>query len=145
LFHLPDQAFLTYFNQRFPQPQPWRLYSLHPSMHSTGISALRNKKSVKVSWLRAPKPPLRTGRIGKLSATNYTWILPYKTSKIPSPSSKSLRTASDTGLSTPVSVPSAVAPWKVPYAALAKRSPVWGPRTHASRPKASSISASSAC
>jgi hypothetical protein len=145
MFHLNDPDLLTYFNQRFPQTQPWRLYRLHPSMRSIGISALRNKKFAMESWLQVPKPPLRIGRTGRLSATTYESILPYKTSKTPSPSSKSLPTASDTASSTPPSAPSAAAPWKVPYAALAKRSPVWGPRTHASPPKASSIFESNAC
>jgi hypothetical protein len=141
LFHLDDAAFLTYFNQHHPQTQPWRLYRLNPGMISSGISALRTKKSTKVSFLQTPRPPLPTGPIGAPSATPYTWILPSKTSRIPSPSSKSSRIVSATDKSTQATVPSAAGPLKVPYAALAKRSRAWGPRTPATLSKANSISA----
>ncbi|MFN9916368.1 MAG: hypothetical protein ACK53L_27510, partial [Pirellulaceae bacterium] len=47
--------------------------------------------------------------------------------------------------STPATALSGAAPWKVPYAALAKRSRLWGPQTPGSRSQAPSTSASSAC
>jgi hypothetical protein len=128
LFHLDDHAFLTHFNQHYPQALPWRLYRLPPAMHSSGILALRNKMSPMESFLRMPKPPLPTGRTGMRSVKPYISILPYKTSRIPYRTSKSSPTATGMATSTPAGAPCVAEPWKVPYAALAKRSLVWGPR-----------------
>jgi hypothetical protein len=136
LFHLDDHAFLTHFNRCYPQASPWRLFHLPRTMHSSGILALHTKMSTKASFLRPPKPPLPTGPTGRTSATPYISILPYQTSRIPSRTSKSSPIDSGMASSTPANASFAAEPWKVPYAALAKRSPVWGPRTHATLPKA---------
>jgi hypothetical protein len=145
LFHLDDRAFLTHFNLHHPQTQPWRLYHLNPNMRFSGISALHTKMSTTASFLQTPKPPLPTGSIGTRSAKPYRWILPYKTSPTPSPSSKSSPTATATDTLTQAVAPSAVAPLKVPYEALVKRSPVWGPRTRVTPSRGSLTSASNAC
>jgi hypothetical protein len=146
LFHLNDHDFLTYFNRHHPQTQPWRLYRLLPNARSSGISAMRMKRSALASFLRKPKPPLPTGPTGKHFVRPYTWILPYKTSPTPSPTSKSSPIATATAKSTPANDLFVAAPLKVlPYAALAKRSRVWGPRIPASPSRANSTFASSAC
>jgi hypothetical protein len=137
MFHLDDASFLTHFNQCYPQTTPWRLYHLHPSMRSSGISSLLTTTSAAASFLRMPRPPRPTGPTGKRSVTPSAWILPFKTSKTRSPISKSSHTASATATSTQANALSAAAPLKVPYAALAKRSLVWGPRTHVTPAKAS--------
>jgi len=41
LFKLSNHAFLSHFNQHYPQPLPWMLCPLRPAMHSALISALR--------------------------------------------------------------------------------------------------------
>lgn len=145
LFHLDDRAFLTHFNLHHPQTQPWRLYRLNPNTRLSGISALHTKMSTTASFLQTPKPPLPTGRTGTRSVKPYGWILPYKTSPTQSPSSKSSPTVIDTVTLTRADAPSAVAPLKVPYEALVKRSRVWGPRTRVTPSKGNLTSASSAC
>jgi hypothetical protein len=144
LFHLPDLAFLTYFNRKYPQALPWRLYQVHPNLLSSVIYALHNKKSPREWFLRQPAPPLPIGASGRHSASPSAWILPYKTQTTQFLSYKSSLSASDTGKSTPHGVPSADAPWKVPYEVLAKRSRVWGPLTHVLPCKVKSTSVSSA-
>jgi hypothetical protein len=135
LFHLADDKFLSHFNVHHPQAQPWRLFPLHPQIHSSGISALRKRMSPTASFLHAPKLPRHTGPTGRPSVPTYSWILPFATSRTPSQSYKSSHTDTAMVLSTPAGALSAAAPWKVPYGALAKRWPVWGPRTPGSQPK----------
>jgi hypothetical protein len=74
-----------------------------------------------------------------------TWIRPFATSRLPSPTSKSSRIASDLASSTPADALSVGAPWKVPYGALVRRSRLWGPRTRGLPPRGTSTSASRAC
>ena len=136
LWHLSDLAFLSHFNTHYPQDQPWHLYRHPRSMTSSGISALRTRMSPLASFLRAPRPLQPTGASGKPSATPSISLLPYKASLTRSPTSRSLRFATETESSIPLGAMSAAAPWKVPFAALAKRSRVWGPRTPVSLPKA---------
>lgn len=145
LFHLSDDAFLTYFNSTYPQALPWHLY--HPSlpMLSSAICALRKQMSPRESFLHEPLPPLPTGLSGPISAPPSKWILPSVRSRIPYRISKSLPTDTATASSTPAAVLSAHAPWKVPYAALAKRLRVWGPRTHGSTPRANPNFVSGEC
>jgi hypothetical protein len=144
LFHLDDHEFLTYFNFHYPQATPWRLFQIHQKTILSATSALRTKTSPMEWFLHAPKKPLPTGPSGRPTATNSAWILPYKTSKIPSLSSKSSPGDSELARSIPVNVAFEAGQWKVPYAALAKRSPAWGPRTPATLPKANSTFASNA-
>jgi hypothetical protein len=144
-FHLDDPTFLTLFNHTFPQSQPWRLFHLAPAQISSGTSALLNKMSPLEWFLRQPRPAPLTGGFGTRSAPLSTWIRPFKTAATPSPSSKSLPSATDGALSTPATALSAVAPWKVPYAALAKRSRVWGPRISATPLKGTSTFAYNVC
>ena len=140
LSSLSDHQFLTYFNSHYPQARPWHLYRTPPTMLSSAISALRNRQSPLASFLREPPRPLLSGTCGKSSVPRSPSVLPFKTSVIPSRTSKCLLIATDMASSVPPGALSAAEPWKVPYAALAKRLRVWGPRTHASRPKATWIS-----
>ena len=41
LWHLPDEAFVSYFNDRYPQARPWQLCHLNPDTASAIHSALR--------------------------------------------------------------------------------------------------------
>ena len=145
LAHLSDASFLTHFNSTYPQPQPWHLYHLPPKTISCGISALRSQMSPMASFLRAPPPPQRSGASGNRTAPPLVSLLPFKTSSIPSPISRSSHIAIGTASSTPQGALSAAAPWKVPYAALVKRSRVWGPRTLVSQSKVESTFAFNEC
>jgi hypothetical protein len=135
-FHLDDEASLTLFNSHYPQSQPWRLYPLHQRTVSSTISALQIKTSPMALFLHAPKKPSHIGTNGRPSATNSTWILPFKTLKTPSLSSKSLPGDFELARSTPRDGVFVAEQWRVPYGALARRSREWGPRTHATLSKA---------
>jgi len=145
LSHLSDALFLSHFNVTYPQTQPWLLYRLSPAILSSAISALRNKMSPPASFLRPPAPLQVTGSCGPPSARPLASILPFARSRTLSHTSKFLHSGTGADTSTPQDVLSVVAPWKVPYGALARRSRQWGPRTHDSRPRAKPTSAFDAC
>ena len=132
LTHLSHAAFLTHFNDMYPQATPWHLYLPPPGMISSAISALRTQTSPLASFLREPAPPQHNGTSGTPSALPSVSLLPFKTSPIPSRICKSLLTGTGPALSALPDALSGVAPWKVPYAALDKRSRAWGPQTPAS-------------
>ena len=144
LWTLSDAAFLLYFNATYPQAQPWTLFHPAPLITSSVISALRKRTCPTASFLLPPPLRCPTGPCGPVSVPNSPSILPWKTSPIPSRTFKSSPSATAAALSTPPVDLSAAAPWRVPYAALAKRSRVWGPLTRASPHKATSTSASNA-
>jgi hypothetical protein len=141
LHTLSDPAFFNHFNSTYPQPQSWHLWTPTPQILSAMTSALRKQTSKPALFLLAPAPPTLNGISGSPFATNSEWILPYKSWKTPFLSSRSSCIATDMAPSPPVSAPSALALWKAPYAALAKRSRVWGPKTHGSPSKTKWISA----
>ena len=134
--HHSDLNLLLYFNIHYPQKQPWVLWTPTNNFASAVTSALLRQTSPLESFLQEPMLPLVTGTSGSHSAPPSDWILPFKGSKIPSPSSKSSCTAIDSALSRPVVDKSALAQWKMPYAALAKRLPLWGPLTPVLHPLA---------
>ena len=127
--HLSDAAFLSYFNSTYPQAHPWHLYHPRRPMLSSATCALRNKMSPMESFLHDPPPPLHSGLSGTPSAPPSMSLLPFKASPTPSHTFRSLPCDTATAASAPVDALSVAAPWKVPYVALAKRLPVWGPRT----------------
>ena len=43
LQHLSDDSLLSYFNQHYPQPRPWKLVTLPPEASSKLLSALRSR------------------------------------------------------------------------------------------------------
>jgi len=141
LTHLSPEAFLTHFNAVYPQDKPWHLYPLQPSMLSSAISALHTRMSPLESFLREPPPPLHSGTSGMPIVPPLVSLLPFKTSRIPSPICRYSPTDTAPDPSARPAALSAVAPWKVPYAALDKRSRVWGPLTPASLLKDKLISA----
>ena len=145
LTHLSHADFLTHFNTVYPQATPWHLYLHKPSMISSAISALRTQMSPLASFLREPQPPQLTGTSGTISVPPSVSLLPYKTSPIPSRIYKSSPTGTVPASSALPVAQFGAAPWKVPYAALDKRSRVWGPRTPASLLRATSIFDSNAC
>ena len=139
---LSNQEFLTHFNSVYPQEQSWRLWTPSHEMSSSLIGSLHKKRPLPASFLLEPKPPIAIGHTGASFASLWP-STPYSPiSKTPSFSSKSICT--DTALEKllPKVDQSVLARWKIPYGVLAKRSHIWGPRTHATHPKAKWISAS---
>ena len=127
---LTDQQFLTHFESFYPQSKSWALWTPTRQFHSAVTSALLRRTSPPESFLHEPPPPLATGTHGVPTATKSEWILPYKSTKIPSPLFKSSCTDTAPEKLPPAVTASDLAQWKMPYAALAKRSRQWGPLTH---------------
>jgi len=129
LFHLSDPAFLSYFQQRYPQAKRWRLCHLRPAMHSTLTCALHKQRVAPPLYLNDATHKIGLGKFGKLSA----W-----SSKSP-PSSTMLTTRSLSSKSSPSDIVTAdcpkarsafdLVPWSKPYVTLGRRFPAWGPLT----------------
>ncbi len=131
LVTLTPAQLLTHFASTYPQPEQWALWTPTKQFVSAVITALLKRTSPPESFLLEPPPPMRTGPAGARSVPSSDWILPFKSSKIPSLLSKSSCTDTAVELSPPVVAPSGLAPWKMPFERLARRSRQWGPRTHA--------------
>ena len=129
LTHLSDTLFLKYFNDHYPQPLPWRLWTPPLELQRCVISALLNSRS-RAEYAPALTLPLPiTGSDGDLSAsvwpsTPYSPIL-----KTPSRYSKSSLFDTGQAKTLPLGNLSVPAPWKVPYGQLSSRLPVWGATT----------------
>ena len=141
---LSNADFLHHFNSTYPQKQSWQLWTPPPAMRSWLTSVLLNTPSAVALPLRVPPPPTHIGKFGPTSAPNWPSTHSYKTS--PTLSSSSKLSSNDTALATLhlSATPSEHAPLRMPYVRLGKRSLQWGPKTHASRPPATWISASHA-
>ena len=129
LTHLSDIEFLHHFNTKYPQKLPWRLWTPPPQLTSVLTLLLHNQRCDK-AYVPAPTaPPLPIGPCGAPSVM--TWpSTPYSPiSKTRLPSSKSLLSGTVLDKLPQIENLSEDAPWKVPYGLLAKRLPVWGPRT----------------
>ena len=137
-----DTKLLALFDNKFPQTKPWRLWTPSPALLSTVISILLERKHDSASLFNEPRPPTRTGSSGTRSAESSLWTPFSQRSKAPSQSSKSSRfdTVAEPSLRTANQFdPEQL---RMPYARLAKRSQVWGPRTHDSMGPERRISAS---
>lgn len=140
LQHLSNPDLLAHFNSKFPQTRSWHLWTPPPAMRSLVIGALRNMRQPLESLRVAPSPPTHTGADGPSFAPTWPSTLSYKTLKIPPSSFKSSFTGTAQDKLRLEANLSAHAPLRMPYAALAKRSLQWGPRTRDSRKTASWIS-----
>jgi hypothetical protein len=131
LFRLSDDELLTHFNLHYPQTVSWRM--LHPSneMLSSLTSALHRTRPEPASFLRAPLPKIVAGPYGKTSVLNSVLIPSFRTLTTQSSSSKYLDRDTDPALLPPVVNLSSLAQWKTPSAQWVRRSPAWGPQTHA--------------
>ena len=113
LQHLTDSAFLSHFNQQYPQPRPWRLAVLPTEEASALISALRSKRPLPPPQSRPASPRTPTSPSGCSSATTTATTLPslLSTATRPSsPTSSSLASVTDAGPAAPVSL-SGLIPW----------------------------------
>jgi hypothetical protein len=143
LFDLSDQQLLTYFNSTYPQEQSWRLWTPPPKLLFAVTTSLHRTPSNPASFLRAPRPPMHTGESGQTFASPWPSIPLWQMSKIPSVSSKSLRTDTAPAPLLPAKSRYDLEQWKMSYGALDRRSLVWGPSTPAKTPKATLTSVSS--
>ena len=134
LHHLSRQQFLTHFQSTYPQNRSWRIWTPPKELVLSVISALRKQRSPVEWFLAETRPPKHTGKSGQNSVSHMQSTLSYPASTIPLSCSKSLLTDTVPGCMLPVENPSRLAQWKVPYARLAKRLPVWGPLTHGWHP-----------
>ena len=66
-----DNQLLTYLETHFPQPLPWRLWTLSPKIASGIASALRKKTSARDCLLDEPPPPMATGPSGPIFAQGW--------------------------------------------------------------------------
>jgi hypothetical protein len=129
LFSLTDRAFLTHFEQHYPQPQPWTLSPLPPGMTSALISALCRQRPAPQSYLSAPMPATTPGPSGNHIVPPWAFHLSWKASATPYLTSKSSLNATAMGVSPRARTASALAPWSRRYATSGRRWPAWGPRT----------------
>jgi hypothetical protein len=142
LWQLSDDDFLTHFNATYPQDRSWQLYQPRPAICSAVTCALHKMRSLPASFLDVPKQQTIIGSIGPPSASRSMWTHSSKTSRTPSYYSKSISSVTAQEQSRPAVNQSDLARWRTPYVPLARRSRLWGPRTHGSMHMATSISAS---
>lgn len=140
LQHLTNRQFLLHFNTLYPQTQSWQMWTPPKRLRSLVISALRNKPLPTVSWQAPPPPTIRTGAFGPTFAPVWPSTHFSKTSKIQWSPSKSSSIDTESALLHQKANPSEHALLRLPYAVLARRSLVWGPRTPATRSKEKWIS-----
>jgi len=72
LWELTDDALLSYFEQTYPQPLPWKLCHLMPGMCSALISALDRKQVNLQLFLNGPEVETTPGISGK----TFAWSTP---------------------------------------------------------------------
>ena len=128
LWNLSDTALLTHFNLVYPQESPWQMLHLPHSTHSALIGALLRKRQPPVCLLNASSPVPPTGACGVPSA-NPSLSTHNISPPTPSPCYKCLPNACEQAPSYPAVDPSGLARWRTSSAPLARRMPVWGPRT----------------
>lgn len=126
---LTDTQILAHFNSHFPQDTTWRLCQLRQSTNSNLISALCKKRCDFA--LTQPTLLARTpiGASGMISVCRTPSIPAFTALKTPSPSSKSLASATVMDASRPVANPWQLARLRTRFVRSARRSRGWGPKT----------------
>jgi hypothetical protein len=132
LFSLTDRAFLSHFDQHYPQPQPWILCHLPPGMHLALTCALRKQRPEPRSYLNAPMPVTIPGPFGSPIVPPWASHLSWKPSATPFLTSKSSPNATVMDDSPKARTASALAPWSRRYGTSGRRWPAWGPSIPAS-------------
>jgi hypothetical protein len=140
LHHLSDNAFLTHFNCRYPQHVSWQLWTPSPEILSAVTMSLRRQPCEPALLLHEPRPATPTGNGGSRTAMPWPSAPLSRPSLTRSVSFRSGQSVTDKA-SSPVNVTlSGLEPWKMPYAALHRRSRVWANPTHAAPRKVRSTS-----
>jgi hypothetical protein len=132
LWHLTDSQLLVYFNQTYPQSQPWQLWMLRPHTFSALISALQWTRVAPALVLNVPSHRIVPGTSGSPIVPLTTSIPYWQLSQTQSLTFKSLHSASAMAALPRMVTPSKLAQWRTPFMPLARRWPAWGPRTSAS-------------
>ena len=134
LWKLSDSQLLVHFDTTFPQKLPWQIVPLRPEMRSALISALQRRRPEPRSFLNELAHKTVTGKYGKS-------LLPH--SVVSTPTSETLTNdtsylfskysprVSEVASSRPAGLLSDLAKWKTTYGPSVRRSPWWGPTTHA--------------
>lgn len=131
LWHLTDSQILLHFELHYPQPQPWRIVHLRSAMRSSLISALQMKRGDLQSVLNDPMHKTPIGPLG-LSSVRPLGLTPtLKQNQSSYLFSKFLPCDYDKESSVAPTGLSGLGPWRTIYAPSLRRSPAWGPRTHA--------------
>ncbi len=134
LQHLSNDAFLSHFEQHYPQTGPWKLLQLPPATVSALTSALLSRSPASPLQARLDAPTARSSTPGSLSATPTGKTLPSVISAVKRTSSA---TCSPSPTATePVAKPATVselAQWIRPYWRWARGSPTWVARIPESR------------
>ena len=133
LQHLTDEAFLSHFQQAYPQPLPWKMLTLPLEISSMLNSALLSNTPLFPRLPNASKPKPRSSASGPASAKNSDIPLPSVTSilkkgKLPT----SLSSASATDKEASRTDLYAMARFVPPFKQWARGSPTWVSRIHAS-------------
>jgi hypothetical protein len=126
LQHLTDSAFLSHFEQQYPQALPWELLHLPPETASALISALLCKPPPSPPPPRLARPNASSSRCGSSSAAASNVMLPSVLS-LRTKTSSATCSSSPTD-SEPQARPTSLSeliPWTRPYWRWARGSPTW--------------------
>jgi hypothetical protein len=136
LWHLSDSQLLAYFDQTYPQSQPWQLRTLRPQTFSALISALQRTRVAPASVLNVPELRMVPGTSGSPTVPLTASIPYWRLSQTQSLTFKSLHSDSAMAALPKMVTPSELNQWRTPFVPLARRWPAWGPRTSGSSVKA---------
>ena len=128
LWDLNDSALLSHFESTYPQASPWRMLTLKPSTALILTGALYKRRPPHGSPLNVSTPPPVHGSFG-LPSVEASTLTPIICPLIPSPSCKSSPSACAQAPLHPAVDPSGLVQWRTRSGPLARRTPVWGPRT----------------
>jgi hypothetical protein len=132
---LSDSDLISHFATSYPQTKSWRLCHLQPGMLSSLISALQRQRPAPLLMFPPKTKSTAPGKNGFNSVGTYTTTRSLPALLTPSSSFKSLPNESGTA-DPPAAVNlSAIARYLTPSVRWARRSPYWGPLTHASIPQ----------
>ena len=139
LQHLSDSAFLSHFEQHYPQSQTWTILELPADVSSPLLSALRCKSSLPLPRARPSERRTTLSTAGGPSATTSATIHPSVMSKGKKPSSAS-SSSMESATATPArpTTLSALIPWVRSSMPSARGYPTWVSRIPDSSPSPTS-------
>jgi hypothetical protein len=128
---LSDAALLTHFNSHYPQAVSWQIRTLPSATNASLIGALSRKRATIGSLLNDTQAPSPPGRCGRPSVP--VWASSPTDLQTPtiSPCFSSSPSATATAPSHPGVNRSDLGQWRKPYERWDRRTPDWGPLTHA--------------
>ena len=131
---LTDAAFVSHFQQHYPQPRGWQQLHLASRPASELISALRCSSPLRAPPPRTERPRTLSSATGLPSAASTVSSHPFVTSWAKRPSSPTCWSlGSDTATEGGCKTPSEVAQWIRPSWQWARGSPTWVSSIHAKK------------